>query len=103
MICLYRIQKKILLKSTCLTGSNTCPGPSGNGIFPVLQCGILKQVSYNLTNIGTGNGLSPVRRQAITWNNADLLSVGPLEKTNLNEINIRMLFEIIHLEMSSAK
>ena len=27
---------------------------------------------------GSGNGLSPVRRQAITWSNADLLSMWPL-------------------------
>ena len=28
-------------------------------------------------NIGSGNGLSPVRRQAITRTNVDLLSIGP--------------------------
>ena len=26
---------------------------------------------------GSGNGLLPVRHQAITWINADLLSIGP--------------------------
>ena len=34
------------------------------------------------------NGLSPVRRQAITWTNADLLSIGPLG-TNFSEIRIQ--------------
>ena len=29
--------------------------------------------------IGSDNGLSPGRRQAIIWTNADLLSIGPLE------------------------
>ena len=35
----------------------------------------------NWDGFGSGNGLSSVRRQAITWTNADLLSIGPLEKT----------------------
>ena len=30
-ICLYEIKKKNLSKSTCQTGSFTCPGPSGSG------------------------------------------------------------------------
>ena len=37
---------------------------------------------------GSGNGLSPVRRQAITWTNADLLSIGP-SGTNFSEIWIK--------------
>ena len=31
--------------------------------------------------IGSDNGLSPVRRQAITWSNDDLLSGNPWEQT----------------------
>ena len=34
---------------------------------------------------GSGNGLSPIRHQAITWTNATLMSIGPLG-TNFNEI-----------------
>ena len=34
---------------------------------------------------GSGNGLLPVRCQAITWTNASLLSIGPFE-TNFSEI-----------------
>ena len=30
-ICLYEIKIKNMFKSTCLTGSLTCPGPSGSG------------------------------------------------------------------------
>ena len=30
------------------------------------------------TSLGSDNGLSPLRRQAIIWTNADLLSIGPL-------------------------
>ena len=35
-------------------------------------------VSVNCIIIGSGNGLAPVRYQAITWTNDDLLSIGPL-------------------------
>ena len=58
-----------------------------------------------LVNIGSGNGLVPVRRQAITWINADLLTIRPLE-TNFSEILIkiqRFSFKKMHLKMSSAK
>ena len=41
--------------------------------------------SVILVNIGRGNGLSPVRHQAITWTNADLFLFGPLE-TNTGEV-----------------
>ena len=39
--------------------------------------------------IGSDNGLALDRRQAITWSNADLLSMGPIW-TNLNEIWIEI-------------
>ena len=45
--------------------------------------------SENWVNIGSVNGLSPVRRQAITWTNAGLLSIGPL-RTNFSEIWIKI-------------
>ena len=41
------------------------------------------------TNIGSDNGLSPGRRQAIIWTNAGLL-IGPLA-TNFSEILIEIL------------
>ena len=59
----------------------------------------------NWVNIGSGNGLSPVRRQAITWTNADLLSIGPLG-TNFREIWIEILtfwLKKMRLKMTSAK
>ena len=58
-----------------------------------------------LTNIGSDNGLSPGRRQAIIWNNAGLLLNEPLG-TNFSEISIRIQtfsFKKMHLNMSSAK
>ena len=58
-----------------------------------------------LTIIGSDNGLSPSRRQAIIWTNAGLLLNGPLG-TNFSEILIRIQtfsFKKMHLKMSSAK
>ena len=42
-----------------------------------------------LTIIGSDNGLSPGRRQAIIWTNAGILLIGPLA-TNFNEILIEI-------------
>ena len=42
-----------------------------------------------LTIIGSDNGLSPERRQAIIWTNAGILLIGPLGK-NLSEILIEI-------------
>ena len=58
-----------------------------------------------LTTIGSDNGLSPGRRQAIIWTNAGILLIGPLG-TNFSEILIGIqtfLFKKMHLKMSSAK
>ena len=57
------------------------------------------------TIIGSYNGLSPGRRQAIIWTNAGILLIGPLG-TNFREILIGIQtfsFKKIHLKMSSAK
>ena len=58
-----------------------------------------------LTIIGSDNGLSPGRRQAITWTNVGILLIGPLG-TNVSEIlsGIQTFsFKKVHLKMSSAK
>ena len=58
-----------------------------------------------LTIIGSDNGLSPGRRQAIIWTNAGILLIGPLG-TNFSEIlNKIQTFSLkkIRLKMSSAK
>ena len=44
------------------------------------------KLGMNCVSIDAGNGLSPVRLQAITGTNADLLLTEPLE-TNFSEIN----------------
>ena len=60
---------------------------------------------YKLTIIGSDNGLSPGRRQAITWTNVGILLIGPLG-TNFNETSIEIhtfSFKKIHLKLSSGK
>ena len=61
----------------------------------------------NLTIIGSDNGLSPGRRQAITWTNVGILLIGPL---GTDFSGMLMLIEIhtfsfkkIHLKMSAGK
>ena len=57
------------------------------------------------TIIGSDNGLSPKRRQAIIWTNAGILLIGPLG-TNFSENSIEILtfsFMKIRLKVSSAK
>ena len=58
-----------------------------------------------LTIIGSDNGLSPGRRQAIIWTNARILLIWPLG-TNFSGISIDIqtfLFKKIHFKMSSGK
>ena len=58
-----------------------------------------------LTIIGSDNGLSPGRRQAIIWTNAGILLIGPLG-TNFSEILIKIhtfSFKKMWLKVSTAK
>ena len=58
-----------------------------------------------LTQIGSDNGLSPGRRQAIIWTNAGILLIRPLG-TNFSErliVKHTFSFNKIHLKLSSAK
>ena len=57
------------------------------------------------TIIGSDNGLSPGRRQAIIWTNAEILLTGPL-RTNFSEIFTeiqKFSFKKMHFKMSSGK
>ena len=59
----------------------------------------------NLTIIGSDNGLSPGRRQAIIWTNAGILLIGPWG-TNFSDILIGIQtfsFKKLLVKMSSAK
>ena len=58
-----------------------------------------------LTIIGSDNGLSPGRRQAIIWTNVGILLIGPLG-ANFSEILIEILtfsFKKMRFKVSSAK
>ena len=58
-----------------------------------------------LAIIGSDNGLSPDRRQAIVWTNAGILLIGPLG-TNFSEVLIGIQtfsFKKMHMKISSAK
>ena len=60
----------------------------------------------NLTIIGSDNGLSPDRHQAIIWTNAVILLLIRTLGTNFSEIISEIhtfSFKKIHLKMSSAK
>ena len=61
--------------------------------------------SLNWIIIGSDNGLSPVRRQAIIWNIAGIMLIGPLG-TNFSEILIGIQtfpFKKLHLKTYSEK
>ena len=58
-----------------------------------------------LNIIGSDNGLSPTRRQAIIWTNAGILLIRPL-RTNFSEIFIEVYtfsFKKMHSKISSGK
>ena len=86
---------------------------SQNGLLPIwchfnhlTHWGRVTHICVNkILIIGSDNGLSPDRRQAIIWTNAGILLIGPLG-TNFSEIAIEIhisLFKKIHLKISSAK
>ena len=59
----------------------------------------------NLVSIGSDNGLSPTRRQAIIWTNVGILLIRPLG-TNFSEIGIgiqTLSLKKLRFKMSSAK
>ena len=85
--------------------------PNGNWLSMLKHLTHLPLVPHNMRQ-WTGSALvkvmaqlSPVRRQAITWTNADLLSIGPLGTTcSENWIEILIFsFKKMRLKLSSAK
>ena len=54
-----------------------------------IEAGYCKYVSVYYTTVGSDNGLTSVRRQAIFWPNAGLLFIGTMA-TNINEILIKL-------------
>ena len=61
--------------------------------------------SVKHTNIASDNDLSPIRRQAIIWTNAEILSIGPLgTKISGHLIGFQTFsFKKMHLKMLSAE
>ena len=69
------------------------------------RCRVTHICVSNLTIIGSDNGLSPGRRQAIIWTNDGILLVGPLG-TNFSELLIEIQTfssKKKHLKVSSVK
>ena len=77
----------------------------GHFVSTLTHWGRVTQICVGqLTNIGSDNGLSPGRRQAIIWTNAGILLIGPLG-TCFSEFLIvihTFSFNRMHLKMSSA-
>ena len=96
--------KHLLLVATWERAGNT---PISGGCIHVLtHWGRVTHICIdNLTIIGSDNGLSPGRRQAITWTNVGIFLIGPIG-TNFSEMSIEIhtfSFKKIHLNMSSGK
>ena len=83
-----------------------CSPETIRSIFSLTHWGRVTHICVGkLTIIGSDNGLSPERHQAIIWTNAGMLLIGPLG-TNFSEILIEIqTFSLkkIRLKMSSAK
>ena len=77
-----------------------------NSLFTLIHWGRATHICVGkLTTIGSDNGLSPGRRQAIIWTIAGILLIGPMG-TNFSEILIGIQtfsFKQMHVKMSSAK
>ena len=109
IICIRLWHKELLFKiNFCYLGTPTL-WITWSGIFVNLLLTHWGRVTHicvgNLTIIGSDNGLSPDRRQAITWTNVGILLIGPLG-TNFSEILIEIhtfSFKKIHLKMSFGK
>ena len=73
---------------------------------PLTHWGRATHICFSkLTIIGSDNGFSPGRRQAIIWTNAGILLIWP-SRTNLSEISIDIQtfsFKKIHFKMLSGK
>ena len=113
---LFRCRSK---KTSKLRVTGICEGNSPvTGEFPTQRASNVENISIwwhhhvnslrpsgKLIIIGSNNGLSPGRRQAIIWTNIGILSIGPLA-TNFNEILIGIqTFSLkkMRLKLSSGK
>ena len=113
--CYLTTQHMTLISMTTACGKSAEVQGDGSYSFGVTQIVWLYELSHwgrvthicvgKLSIIGSDNGMSPGRRQAIIWTNAGILLIGPLG-TNFSEIWIGFeTFSIkeMLLNMSSAK
>ena len=105
------INAAAILSPKCRAASLDCAQGFVSDVWVQVRCllthwGRVTHICVSkLTIIGSDNGLSPARRQAIIWTNAGILLIGPLG-TNFSEILIEILtfsFKKMHLKMSSGK
>ena len=109
LYCLYNRLFRLTSKQTskpallALCEASDCPNTNNANIT---HTGLVTHICVGkLIIIGSDNGLSPGRRQAIIWTNAGILLIGPLG-TNFSEILIEIdtfSFKKMHLKISSAK
>ena len=96
--------KKLICK--CMQSINDFVQAVGPKINVLTHWGRLMHICVGKpTIIGSNNGLSLDRRQAIIWTNAGILLIAPL-RTNFSEILTRIQtfsFKKMHLKMASAK
>ena len=80
--------------------------PHYNTVYILTHWGRVTHICVGkLSIIGSDNGLSHSRRQAIIWTNAGILLIGTMGK-NFSEIAIQIYtfsFKKMHLKMSSGK
>ena len=86
--------------------SYDCPSASVEILKPLTHWGQVTHICIDkLTIIGSDNGLSPERHQAIIWTNAGVLLIGPLG-IKFGEIVIEIYifsFKKMHLKLSLGK
>ena len=76
------------------------------GLSVLTHWGRVTHICFSKLNIiGSDNGLSPARHQAIIWTNAGILLIGPIG-TNFSEISIKIhpfSLKKMHLKMPFGK
>ena len=109
MVCLNyensRIWSEMILVANSFVTETSCFN-SSMVVSPLTHWGRVTHICVSkLSIIGSDNGLSPDRRQAIIWTNAGLLSIGPLWTYFNENLLKKQQFSLkkMHVEMSSAK
>ena len=78
-------------------------GQAGNEYPSLIQAEWRIYTYVNGISIGSGNGLAPNRRQAITWTNGHLLSIGPFGNFSSQNAFQNVVRETAVIKMSSDR